>query len=152
MATSYTTKHQTRFLVIKGLYWHAMNQSMLPMNEMIQTLVAEEQDIDTIDEPFFTSLLNHVEAEKDHYNTLVTQHLNNEWKLERLDKVLLAILHAAIAEITHESKTPSNVLIDEYTGLTAYFNDDKDVAFVNAMLQKLTQTLRPHESQRTPTH
>jgi len=143
--TSHAIKHQTRFLAIKGLYWRDVNQDPMAIEEMIDTLMAEEDEIKEVDIPLFTALIGYVRQEQAEYDALIQNNMSKDWKFERLGQVLLAILRAAIAELKHFPDTPFKVVIDEYASLTAYFCDDKEVAFVNAILQSLTQTIRPDE-------
>jgi N utilization substance protein B len=50
--------------------------------------------------------------------------------------VLRAILRAAIGE-NMSSDTPKSVLIAEYVGITSGFYDEKEIRFVNAILDKV---------------
>ena len=69
--------------------------------------------------------------------------LSDKWKLDRIDATLRAILRCGVFEMTHAADTPARVLLDAYVDLAAAFFDDKEVAFINAVLDRLTRELRP---------
>ncbi len=69
--------------------------------------------------------------------------LSEKWKLDRIDATLRAILRCGVYELTHAADTPARVLLDAYVDLAASFFDDKEVAFINAVLDRLTREIRP---------
>ena len=69
--------------------------------------------------------------------------LTAKWKLERIDATLRAILRCGVFEMIDATETPAPVLLEAYVDIAAAFFDDKDVAFVNAVLDRLTRDIRP---------
>ncbi len=68
--------------------------------------------------------------------------LSDEWKLERMEKVILAILRAGAYELLACPETDTSIIISEYLDVTYAFYEDKEIKFVNAALNRLGQTLR----------
>lgn len=95
-----------------------------------------------INTSFFCKLVEG--AWKDHLKSdeLIAGALKEGWELDRLESVSRAILRAALYEIT-ETKTPTAVIINEYLNLTKSFFDDTEVAFVNGVLNTISQKIRP---------
>lgn len=74
-------------------------------------------------------------------DTLVMSVLAEGWPLNRIDSVLRAILRAATAELLGVTEVPPPVVINEYINLTKEYFGTKEVAFVNASLDKLQKTI-----------
>ena len=91
---------------------------------------------------FFCNLVEG--AWKDHLKSdeLIAGALKEGWTLDRLDSVSRAILRAALYEIT-ETKIPTAVIINEYLNLTKSFFDATEVAFINGVLNTLSEKIRP---------
>lgn len=59
------------------------------------------------------------------------------WKLERMNKVLISILLLALAEAKYIEGTIKAAIIDVAVNLTKKYCDEKDYRFVNAILDKM---------------
>ena len=56
------------------------------------------------------------------------------WKIERLPRVVLAVLRLAIAEINYVEETPDAVVVNEAVELTKKYALEEDASFVNGLL------------------
>ena len=56
------------------------------------------------------------------------------WKIERLPRVVLAVLRLAVAEINYVEETPDAVVVNEAVELTKKYALEEDAAFVNGLL------------------
>lgn len=99
------------------------------------------------DKKLFSSIFAYIETELDALKQMISGQLAPGWTLERLDPVVLSILITATAEFFAKPETPATVIIDEYMKITAAFNDDQNVGFVNGMLVSLAKKVRPTEKQ-----
>lgn len=97
------------------------------------------------DEPHFTSVVTGASSRRAELDALIAGALASGWSLGRLGKLMLAILHAATFELVGRPDVPVRVVINEYVELTRDFFDDKDVAFVNAALDRIAQQVRTGE-------
>lgn len=66
----------------------------------------------------------------------------DEWTLERLEILLRAILRAGAFELAERPDIPSRVVINEYVDVAHAFFAGKETALVNAVLDRLSRTLR----------
>lgn len=75
-------------------------------------------------------------------DAMISATLNDEWKIERLEKVVLAILRAGTYELLMCPETDTAIIISEYLDVAHAFHEDKEIKFVNASLNRLAQTIR----------
>src|SRR3546814_14773226 len=71
--------------------------------------------------------------------------LSDDWKVERLEAVLRAILRAAAYELSERHDVPPRVVITEYVDLADAFFAGKEPAMVNGVLDCLARAMRPEE-------
>lgn len=94
-----------------------------------------------VDSTFFSKLVEGAWRAHARSDEIIIGALKPGWSLDRLESVTRAILRAALYEIT-ETQTPTPVIIDEYLNLTHAFFDDTEVAFVNGVLNTVSQKIR----------
>ena len=75
----------------------------------------------------------------------ITQHLKNDIKLEKTDKILKIILFAAIFELMFKHKNPKKVIINEYLLASEFFLEKVQIGYLNAILDKISKVLRKDE-------
>lgn len=75
----------------------------------------------------------------------ISRHLAKNWRLERLDATVRAILRVASFEIMHSPKTPLKVILDEYVDLAGDFFSGPEPGFVNGALEALARDARQDE-------
>lgn len=68
----------------------------------------------------------------------IAMYLKEDWSIERISKVNLAILELAIYEIRQE-ETPYKVVINEAVELAKKYGDTTSQAFVNGILASVVQ-------------
>lgn len=81
---------------------------------------------------FMDSLVSGVQEHVDELDALIEQYAAN-WRIERIERVTLAVLRLAIYELTHEELSAS-VIINEALELTRTYASPDSVAFVNGIL------------------
>jgi N utilization substance protein B len=74
--------------------------------------------------------------------------LTGDWTVERLESILRAILRAGAWELRTRSQTPTRVCISEWVDVAHAFYSGPEPGLVNAILDRLAQTLRPEEMGR----
>ena len=94
------------------------------------------------DAEFFESLLSGVVAAQKDIDQALAGKLAKDWKLERLDATLRALMRAASFEIIHCQDVPPKVVIDEYVEMAKSFYDGPEPGFVNAALDALARERR----------
>ncbi len=72
----------------------------------------------------------------------ITARLAKDWRLERLDATLRAILRAGTLELAACPEAPTEVVIDEYVELAKSFFEGPEAGFVNAALDGIARDER----------
>ncbi|WP_394694555.1 transcription antitermination factor NusB [Hyphobacterium sp.] len=104
---------------------------------------AEHRLSETADAELFEKLVRGTIGSTALLDQKIAPALTAKWKLERIDATLRAILRCGVFEMIDATETPAPVLLEAYVDIAAAFFDDKDVAFVNAVLDRLTRDIRP---------
>lgn len=78
-------------------------------------------------------------------DALILPALAEDWKLERLDPVMRALLRAGVAELLDFAETPARVVIDQYIHVAHAFLPPRETGFVNSVLDRLARRVRPTE-------
>lgn len=94
------------------------------------------------DEAFFADLVRGVVAQQAEVDAAVARRLAQNWRLERLDATVRAILRAGAYELAHRPDVPIEVAIDEYVELAKSFFEGTEPAFVNGALDAVAQDVR----------
>lgn len=97
------------------------------------------------DEAFLTELVRGVCTELPRLDPQINAALD-EWSLERLEILLRAILRAGAFELSERPDVPSKVVINEYVDVAHAFFAGKETALVNAVLDRLSHTLRAKQT------
>ncbi|MGD9639172.1 MAG: transcription antitermination factor NusB [Alphaproteobacteria bacterium] len=75
-------------------------------------------------------------------SNIVFSNLSRSWTKERIEKTVKAILLCGAYELSYETETPVQIIIDEYVGITSSFYNNAEVGLVNAVLDKIAKTAR----------
>jgi len=94
------------------------------------------------DEEFFAAIVRGVVAEQVGIDRSIVKRLAQNWKLERLDATVRAILRSGAWELAHRPDVPKEVVIDEYVELSKAFFDAAEAKFVNAALDGIARDVR----------
>ncbi len=102
------------------------------------------------DEEFFSEIVHGVPVHQVEIDRSIAASLSKDWKLQRIDSTLRAVLRAATYELIAQKTVPAKVVIDEYLHVAHAFCDADEVAFVNAVLDRLAHRKRAPEFGETP--
>lgn len=89
------------------------------------------------DEAFFGEVVRGVVADQAAIDRAVRRRLAADWRLERIDATVRAILRAGAYELMRRPDVPAEVAIDEYVEIAKSFFDGPEPAFVNAALDAI---------------
>ena len=104
--------------------------------------VTEDLTLAGADESFFADLVRGVVAHQGEVDAAVARRLAQNWRLERIDATVRAILRAGVFELTHRADVPTEVVIDEYVELAKSFFEGPEPGFVNGALDGVAQDVR----------
>jgi N utilization substance protein B len=99
------------------------------------------------DRTLFLKIVRGVGANGTELDEIIGGCLTKDWSLERMDRVLLAILRAGCFELYAIADIPPRVVISQYVDVANAFFDGKEPGFVNGLLDRVARTLRPDEMQ-----
>ena len=94
------------------------------------------------DEAFFADLVRGVVGHQREIDATVAGRLAANWRLERLDATVRAILRSGVFELSHRPDVPVEVAINEYVELTKSFFDGPEAGFVNGALDAVARDVR----------
>tara|TARA_Y100000590_G_scaffold122775_1_gene140631 strand:+ start:18456 stop:18860 length:405 start_codon:yes stop_codon:yes gene_type:complete len=72
----------------------------------------------------------------------VKNHLNEDLKLDKLDKVFQIIIKSAIFEFLYKPKISTKIIIKEYLNASNFFLEISQTKYLNAILDKLAKKIR----------
>ena len=115
------------------------------LGELPGTGSFEEGRIPAAEVPLFARIVRAAAARGEATDHMLTELLPPEWKLERLDPVLRALLRAASAELAMADGPPSRVVINEYLDIAHGFFTGEEPRMANGLLDRMAHLLRPQD-------
>ncbi|MBU92387.1 MAG: transcription antitermination factor NusB [Rhodobiaceae bacterium] len=136
------SKSLTRLVIVQALYQMEMAGTDITdiINSLEDRLIFDNNFdylIGDISKKLLTEIINGVVDNQKHIDSIIKKNLSINWKFNRLDKILKAILRGAVYEISYKLNTPTKVIISEYIDITHSFYFQKEPEFVNAILDKI---------------
>jgi len=139
---SKNSKSLTRLVIVQALY--QMEMAGTDVSDIVSSLGDRlifdnnfDYLISHISKKLLKDTINGVIDNQNQIDSIIKKNLSSNWRFNRLDKILKAILRAAVYEISHKLSTPSKVIINEYIDITHSFYSQKEPEFVNAILDKI---------------
>jgi N utilization substance protein B len=136
-----------RLAAVQALYQQEMEGTPTPIllhefhnHRFGQTI----DDVTMIDAEmdFFDDIVRGVTARTEEIDGKITARLAEGWKLDRLDRSMRAILRAGTYELLARPDVTVGTVIDEYLDIAHAFFGEKDVKFVNGLLDKVAGDVR----------
>ena len=130
MKTHFSPKNNPRVIIIQKLYSSFFNEN------------------DNIDFPKhrFRKFIKDIVIGTIERNDLILEEirnkLGNDFVFEKIDKILLTILKAAVYEFMYKPNLSINIIIKEYLNSSNFFLDDSQTKYLNALLDNLGKKLR----------
>jgi N utilization substance protein B len=136
-----------RLAAVQALYQQEMEGTATPLllHEFHQHRFGETIDEVTMidaEMDFFDDIVRGVTARAEEIDGKIVARLAEGWKLERLDRAMRAILRAGTYELLARPDVTVGTVIDEYLDIAHAFFGEKDVKFVNGLLDKVAGDVR----------
>ncbi len=134
------SRRKSRELVLKALYRGMFNQTDLApvFKDML-----DDPDYRKADESYFKALLENVSSHLEEIDGKLQPHIDRE--LKELSPIEHSILRLAGYELMFDMSIPYRVTINEAVELARVFGGTDGHKYINAVLDKLAQTVRPQE-------
>ena len=130
MTLQYSPKNNTRVIVIQKLYGKYFNED--------ENLTFPKHRF----KKFIKDVVNGTIERDDLINDEISNHLNADLDLKKLDKVFQVIVKSAIFEFLYKPKIPSKIIINEYLRASNFFIEDEQTKYLNALLDKISKKIR----------
>ena len=130
MPFKYSPENNPRVIIIQKLYGKFFNQ---------------DENI-TFPKHRFKKFIKDVVNGTIERNEVITDelkiHLNDDLKMNNLDKVFQIIIKSAIFEFLFKPKTSIKIIIKEYLNASNFFIEDSQTRYLNALLDKISKKIR----------
>jgi transcription antitermination protein NusB len=97
------------------------------------------------DRSFFQEIVSGASKRGEDYDKTIAENLRDSWTVERIDRLLRAILLAGIYELDRRNDVPARVVITQYVEVAQQFFSGGEPAFVNVTLDRIARRLRAQE-------
>ena len=151
VAGGHDARHAARLAAVQALYQMELTgiDAEAVAQEFIEHRFPAESGA-TPDEDFFGAIVRGVPHHQVEIDRAIAKCLAADWRLERVDSILRAILRAAAFELIGRPDVPARVAIDEYVEIAHAFFSADEPSFVNAALDKMAHRKRAPEFGETP--
>jgi N utilization substance protein B len=124
-------RHKLRIQLVTYLYQHVL------LEKSIAAIIVDEELEPTTEDHVYllNNLYNILENEQD-YVAFIKEHLNPEWKYERLLAIDRAILLCAISEFAIDEAARA-IVINEAVEIAKVYSSEDSYAFINGILDRL---------------
>ena len=130
MTFQYSPKNNPRVIVIQKLYGKYFNQD--------ENITFPKHRF----KKFIKDVVNGTIERDDVINNEISNHLNPDLNLKKLDKVFQVIVKSAIFEFLYKPKISTKIIINEYLKASNFFIEDEQTKYLNALLDKISKKIR----------
>ncbi|MCI5049267.1 MAG: hypothetical protein MRY32_02920 [Rickettsiales bacterium] len=150
-------KRSARLAAIQSLYSEQITERKHSIDQMVDTILAQWKDsiasqddewpTDDLPEPsLLKRLISGVCSQLETIDPMIEKVLHDDWKIDRMDPVLVACLRCAAIELLEQPNRASAIIIDEYTHIASGFSENPELGFMHSAIQQLAANIRPEES------
>ena len=130
MNLQYSPKNNPRVIVIQKLYGKYFNED--------ENLSFPKHRF----KKFIKDVVNGTIERDDVINNEISNHLNSDLDLKKLDKVFQVIVKSAIFEFLYKPRISTKIIINEYLKASNFFIEDGQTKYLNALLDKISKKIR----------
>lgn len=136
------SRTESRRMAFELLYsFEVQNVNLSEKKELLEIYIENNQINDKRVIEYLEDVINGVSNNEIYIVKNISDNLAQNWQIERISKVNIAILKLAIFEITYK-ELPYKVVINEAVELAKAYGDDNSSAFVNGVLAKIVKDLK----------
>ena len=129
-------RSQTRELAFKLLYQIEIQKEV---NDEVINLFFENNDIKSKDAmEYIEDVVFGIEKESKSIMQEIEKNLKQDWEIDRISKINLALLKLAIYEIKYK-KLPYKVVINEVVELAKKYGEETSPVFINGVLASVVK-------------
>ncbi|HEY1961935.1 MAG TPA: transcription antitermination factor NusB [Rhizomicrobium sp.] len=151
---SHPERHAARMAAVQAIYQMELTGSDAESvaQEFCEHRFAEPEhdDVGEADTEFFKDLVRGVPHHQLEIDRAIADDLSDDWKLQRIDSILRAILRAGVYELVARKDVPVKVVIDQYLDIAHAYFGGEEPGFVNALLDRVAHRKRASEFGEAP--
>jgi N utilization substance protein B len=137
----------SRFCAVQTMYKSelcgcSIDKIIDEFNKSGEAFISENISVTKMDRIFFKLLLISASSNLLVIDKIISEHLSEKWKLERIDSVTRNILRLGVAELLYFKDIPANVIFNEYIEISKAFFESREVSFINSLLNVASQQIR----------
>jgi N utilization substance protein B len=138
-------RRAARLAAVQALY--QMEMSGAGADEVVREFIEHRfpEAVLPPDGDFFSAIVQGVPSHQVEIDRAIAGSLSQNWKLERVDSILRAILRCAVFELVDRREVPVKVVIDEYVAVANDFFGGEEPGFINAALDAIARRKRAIE-------
>lgn len=146
-ASTPAQKSAARMAAVQALYTidYTGNAAGATVQDFLQRKMPVDVDApvpEDFDNELFKSVVDGTLARQADIDGMVSGSLDAKWPLERLEKIIKAILRAGVGELLTQPQNDTAIIINDYVNVAHGFFAGKEPALVNAVLDKVSKSLR----------
>ena len=130
MTLQYSPKNNPRVIVIQKLYGKYFNKD--------ESLTFPKHRF----KKFIKDVVKGTIERDEVINEEMSNHLNTDLDIKKIDKVFHVIMKSAIFELLYKPKISSKIIINEYLKASNFFIDERQTKYLNALLDKISKKIR----------
>lgn len=141
-------KRSSRLAAVQGLYHRDVMQSPISGEKLAEQLSAQWRDsIDTQDAEWPSDAMPEVALMRDILDGVIAHQtaidaalesvIKADWKVARMNPVMLAILRSATFELNFRPDRKQAVILDEYVSLASGFFEGNELGYIHSALQQI---------------
>ena len=130
MILQYSPKNNPRVIVIQKLYGKYFNKD--------ESLTFPKHRF----KKFIKDVVKGTIERDEVINEEMSNHLNTDLDIKKIDKVFHVIMKSAIFELLYKPKISSKIIINEYLKASNFFIDERQTKYLNALLDKISKKIR----------
>lgn len=136
------SRHRSRELAVQLSYQWELNRVSMDDPKAIDLFWEEQARSNDDNREFFEILIRGVATHFPKIDSLIEESLEN-WKLDRVEKVDLALMRVAVYELLYfEGSDPADaaVVINEAIEISKKFGTPSSAGFINGVLDRIKKT------------
>jgi transcription antitermination protein NusB len=141
-------RSKARHYAMQALYqWHMTKNSL----NTIEAELYADNDMEKVDKDYFRELVHQVPANLAVVETDFLPFVN-DISLAQMDPITVALMRMSVYEMRFRLDVPYKVVINEALRLAKKFGATDSYKFINGVLDKVAERLRPVEVRATGKH
>lgn len=132
------SRHRSRELAVQMTYQWSMAPQGLADAQSIERFWKEQSQSQNDIRPYFEELVRGVATHWPEIDQFIEKNAQN-WRLDRIEKVELAVLRVAIYEMLYRKDVPPAVVIDEALEISKKFCNSDSPSFINGILDSIVK-------------